>query len=88
VSDNQALHIGSHGFECDFSCGERWDDDLNNAADDSIGWIQAIFPPPTFGVRTEPYFLLAQPTLTTGRSRLMTIRDYTMKVTITDADAP
>jgi hypothetical protein len=84
------LHVGSHGFECDFSCGERWDDpDFAGAADERIGVTRAAFTAArNFGASGGPYTLLSQPDLGTAYSRTQTNRDYKMTVTVTEVVIP
>jgi hypothetical protein len=93
VFSGDTLAIGSHGFECDFSCGEHWGDpEFANASDDRIGWTSAAFTEQqNWGVQgggtgsPGTYVLVSQPDLATVRSRTGTQADYKMTVTIQDA---
>jgi hypothetical protein len=87
------LAIGSHGYECDFSCGERWDDDFSASADDRIGFTRLSFTADqNFGAEGTgypgSYTVRSQPDLTTRRSRSGTAGDYSMTIQIVDSDAP
>jgi hypothetical protein len=92
VYPDDTLTVGSHGFECDFSCGEHWDDDFTAAADDRIGFTRASFtqnmnwglPGVSLGgiTFTGTYRLTSQPDLATTKSRQSSAGDYTMTVTI------
>jgi hypothetical protein len=90
---DDTLAISSHGFECDFSCGEHWDDDFTAAADDRIGFTRASFTADqnwglpggttsTGQTLSGTYTLTSQPDLATINSRQKSAGDYTMTVTI------
>jgi hypothetical protein len=88
VYPGDTLRVGSHGFECDFSCGEHWDDpDGISVMDDHIGTTSGAFTEAqNFGVGGGPYVLSSQPDLSTPRSRQVTANDYSLHVTITEND--
>ena len=79
------MRVGSHGFECDLSCGEHWDDpDVARSADDRIGTTSFAFTEATnWGIGGD-YTVFSQPDLTTLRSRDGTVADYRMRITITE----
>ena len=88
VRDDETLTIGNQGFECDFSCGEHWDDDFTNAPNDLVGTVRMAFTkaqnfgaPPAIGVEAS-YFLPSQPALATSFSRHFSAGDYVLHVTI------
>jgi hypothetical protein len=83
VYAGDTLSIGSHGFECDFSCGERWDDDFATAPDDRIGTTRAAFTEnENWGLSPGTYTLTSQPDLATAKSRSSSAGDYKMTITI------
>jgi hypothetical protein len=50
IAGDQTLRISATGFECDLSCGEKWDDTFEEA-NDKIGTILQVFDPTTnFGL--------------------------------------
>jgi probable HAF family extracellular repeat protein len=82
VFASDTLNVGSHGFECDMSCGENWADPEQNA-DDFVGFTRAAFTAQqNWGIGT--FTMVSQPDLSTKRSRHQSIADYTMTVTITE----
>ena len=97
-SSKEILEIRTFGFECDLSCGERWDDpEFDNAADDRIGVVMASFNAANnFGAPTDPvtnqpligtaasYTIQSQPDLSTARSRVQTSGDYTATIKIAE----
>jgi hypothetical protein len=95
VLPGDTLSVGTHGFECDFSCGERWGtNDANEIADetdDRIGVTSAAFTErQNWGLSGGPssngsYVLVSQPDVSTHRSRSLTPGDYKIAVTIQEA---
>jgi len=87
VTSGETLRIGTHGFECDFSCGERWQDsDFANGADDRIGTINLAFTEQqNFGLLPNGglarYVVSSQPDLATDRSRRH-LADYRMGISV------
>jgi hypothetical protein len=80
---DETLTISTGGFECDLSCGERWDDEFTEAPNDRIGTTKMAFTGPSFGASpTLTYRLASQADLTTPRSRELSRRDYSVEVTI------
>lgn len=43
VDGDQTLRISAAGYECDLSCGEKWDDDLTESPNDRIGTVTQLF---------------------------------------------
>jgi hypothetical protein len=88
VRADETLTISTQGFECDLSCGERWDDEFTEAPNDRIGTTKMAFTATeNFGARPgQPttYRLFSQPDLTTPRARELTARDYNAEVTISE----
>jgi hypothetical protein len=88
VRADETLTITTGGFECDLSCGERWDDEFTEAPNDRIGTTKMAFTAAeNFGARpgqSTKYVLFSQPDLTTPRARELTAADYTAEVTISE----
>jgi hypothetical protein len=93
VYPDDTLTIGSHGFECDLSCAEHWDDpEAANATDDRIGSIKIAFtadqnwglPGTDLGGHTYSgtYTVKTQPDLGTHRSRDLSAGDYQMTISV------
>ena len=82
VFDGETLTIGSKGFECDFSCGERWQDsNFAMAPDSRTGFTKAALEPGQLGLVTS-FTLFSQPDLETHDARGNTHNDYKMTVTV------
>ncbi|HXU06354.1 MAG TPA: hypothetical protein VN903_35605, partial [Polyangia bacterium] len=85
VFGDDTLNIGSHGFECDFSCGEKWGDpDFAGAADERIGFVRAAFTRAQNWGIGRTFTVSSQPDFGTTYSRATTFGDYKMTVTITE----
>jgi hypothetical protein len=76
VTDQDTLNVSAHGYECDLSCREHWDDDFTEAPDDRPGRAFAAFDashnfgaPPNFGVPSLFHVVRAQGELSTEKSR-------------------
>jgi hypothetical protein len=86
VYSGDTLAIGTHGFECDFSCGEHWHDDFVIAPDDRIGKTRAAFTEEqNWGLQNGgpgTYVLTSQPDLATPISRKKSAGDYRMTITV------
>jgi hypothetical protein len=88
VAASEDLTISTHGFECDLSCGERWDDGLLDSPNDRIGTTEIAFPANEAfaGVgNTATYERIhSQPDTATVRSRSLSAGDYKLVVSITE----
>ena len=86
VFPGDTLRIGSHGFECDFSCGERWDDpEFGMSSDERIGTTSIAFTEATnWGIGGQGHDVWSQPDLATQWARDHTANDYRLHVTITE----
>jgi hypothetical protein len=93
LATTDTLNLSAHGFECDMSCGEHWDDLFTLAPDDRVGWIRAAFRwlPDNFGAPITPgvtgvYTLKSQPDLGTPLARSQSFADYQMTIRIKQVD--
>jgi hypothetical protein len=91
LGPDDTLTIGTHGFECDLSCGERWDDDFAASPDDRIGRAKLAFTAhenfganPAIGTPALYDRVRSMPDLTTARSRQLSALDYSISVSITE----
>jgi hypothetical protein len=76
LTDHDTLNISAHGYECDLSCREHWDDDFAEAPDDRLGKAFAAFDashnfgaPPNFGRPQLVHTVAAKGELATEKSR-------------------
>jgi hypothetical protein len=89
LRNDETLSISTHGYECDLSCSEHWDDSYLEASDDKIGHTHMSFTAaqnfgaPAMG-QTSAYALASQPDLGTSRSRFQSPRGYQTTARITE----
>lgn len=84
VEAGEKLHLGAHGFECDFSCGELWDEESIGLANDRVGTIDLAIPLGQDVRLPITITALSQANNDSKRSRLITGGDYKMAITISD----
>jgi len=83
VTATEDLRLTVHGFECDLSCGEEWDDGFDTP-DDRQGTVDVLFTPAdNWGASTAIYQTLSQPDTKDDREITVTVGDSLVSFQIT-----